>query len=65
MSKLHFPEPFVHQHKPIRNVNEIVDEKKTPGQQVADFVAKIMGSWPFVIVQSAILVLWGHTMLCL
>ena len=59
MSKLHFPEPFVHKNKPVRNVNEIVDEKKTAGQQVADFVAKIIGSWPFVIVQSAILVLWA------
>jgi uncharacterized membrane protein len=59
MAKLNFPAPFEHKHKPIRNVNEIVDEKKTAGQHVADFVAKTIGSWPFVLVQSAILVLWA------
>jgi len=59
MGKLHFPEPFVHKHKPIRSVNEIVDEKRTKGQQVADFVAKIVGSWAFVIIQSIMLIFWA------
>jgi uncharacterized membrane protein len=30
----------------------------TPGQRIADAVATIMGSWSFIIVQSAILLVW-------
>lgn len=30
----------------------------TPGQRIADAVATVMGSWSFIIVQSAILVVW-------
>ena len=58
MKKLHFPEPFVHKHAPLRNVNEIIDEKLTFAQSVADSVAKIIGSWKFIIIQSSILALW-------
>jgi uncharacterized membrane protein len=28
------------------------------GQRIADEVARVMGSWPFIIFQSAILVIW-------
>jgi uncharacterized membrane protein len=30
----------------------------TPGQRIADAVASVMGSWRFIIVQSAILFVW-------
>ena len=30
----------------------------TPGQRIADAVATVMGSWSFIIVQSAILIVW-------
>jgi uncharacterized membrane protein len=30
----------------------------TPGQRIADAVATVMGSWSFIIVQSAILIAW-------
>lgn len=30
----------------------------TPGQRIADRVAATMGSWPFIIVQTTILVFW-------
>ena len=30
----------------------------TPGQRIADAVATVMGSWSFIIVQSAILFVW-------
>lgn len=30
----------------------------TPGQRIADAVAATMGSWPFIIVQTAILAVW-------
>jgi uncharacterized membrane protein len=59
MKKLHFPEPFVHKHAPLRNVNEIIDERLTFAQSAADSVAKIVGSWKFIIIQSSILALWA------
>jgi uncharacterized membrane protein len=30
----------------------------TPGQRIADAVLTVMGSWSFIIVQSAILLVW-------
>jgi len=59
MKKLHFPEPFVHPHKPLRNVNEIVDERLTFGQRMADLVARIVGSWAFLVAQSTLLLIWA------
>jgi CRP/FNR family cyclic AMP-dependent transcriptional regulator len=41
-----------------RNVNEIEEERLTLGQRVADGVADTIGSWPFIIIQSIILVVW-------
>jgi uncharacterized membrane protein len=41
-----------------RNVNEVEEERLTLGQRVADSVADIIGSWPFIIIQSIILVVW-------
>jgi uncharacterized membrane protein len=38
--------------------NEAVKEQLTLGQQVADGVAAVMGSWNFIIVQSVILFVW-------
>jgi uncharacterized membrane protein len=32
--------------------------KPTAGQRIADAVAAIMGSWPFIIIQTSILILW-------
>jgi uncharacterized membrane protein len=58
MIKLRFPEPFVHEHVPIRNVNEIIEEKLTLGQKLADFVAAVVGSWTFITIQSVIIVIW-------
>src|ERR1043165_8867340 len=41
-----------------RNVNEVEEEQMTLGQRVADKVADTIGSWPFIIIQSIILVTW-------
>jgi uncharacterized membrane protein len=41
-----------------RNVNEVEEERLTLGQRVADGVADTIGSWPFIIIQSIILVIW-------
>ena len=53
-----FPPVFKHEHPPIRNVNDIVEEKKTFGQKIADNVAAVMGSWKFIIIQSCIIFFW-------
>lgn len=42
----------------LANVNKIHDEQLTLGQRVADKVAAGMGSWPFIVIQSIILVTW-------
>ena len=59
MHNLRFPQPFEHAHPPVRNVNEIEVERLTVGQRAADRVAGIVGSWRFIIVQSAILSAWA------
>ncbi len=59
LNDIHFPVPFRHDHPPVRNVNEIIEEKLTLGQRASDRVAGIVGSWPFIIVQSVVLLLWA------
>jgi uncharacterized membrane protein len=47
-----------HRHAPLRNVNEAVAQSMTFGERASDAFAATMGSWKFIIIQSAILVLW-------
>jgi uncharacterized membrane protein len=42
----------------VRNINQVLDERLTPGQRAADTVANGMGSWRFILIQSGLLVLW-------
>lgn len=49
---------YKHDHPPVRNVNAVHEELQTVGQRVADRVAGLVGSWPFIIVQSVILAAW-------
>ncbi len=58
MITLHFPAPFRHEHPPVRNVNEILDERASLGHRAADWVAATVGSWRFIIVQSVLLTIW-------
>ena len=58
MAKLHFPKHFEHHHPPIKNVNETFDKQLTFGQRASDRIANIVGSWPFIIVQSILLTMW-------
>lgn len=58
MAKLHFPEPFKHRHPPVKSVEQILEEQLTFGQRAADWVARTVGSWPFILSQSALLVFW-------
>ena len=43
---------------PVNNVNELHDASMTVGQRVADEVARNVGSWRFIIIQSVILLAW-------
>lgn len=47
----------LHAHKP-KNINQAHDESMTFGDKIADKVANFVGSWKFVISQSAILCIW-------
>ncbi|HTM61782.1 MAG TPA: DUF1003 domain-containing protein [Burkholderiales bacterium] len=43
----------------IKNVNDLIQERMTFGQKVADLVAHFGGSWPFIILFFAFLLLWA------
>jgi uncharacterized membrane protein len=58
MKIIKFPSPFQHKHPPIQNVNELLEERGTTGQQAADWVARNIGSWKFIIIQSLLLTVW-------
>jgi len=45
-------------HSVSRNANDAHEEKQTLGQKIADRFAGMMGSWRFIIIQSAILAVW-------
>lgn len=59
MRHLQFPPPFRHEHGPVRNVNEVVQERLTIGQKAADWIAFRVGSWGFIIGQSVLLTIWA------
>jgi len=42
-----------------RNPNEVIEEKETPGERIADVVAQFGGSWAFIITFSAVLVVYA------
>ena len=41
-----------------KNLNEVIERSSTVGQRIADGFAAIMGSWPFIIIQSILLTCW-------
>ena len=59
MTKLIFPKPYEHKHPPVANLNDVIDQQLGFGQRTADRVAAVLGSWPFIIVQSVLLVAWA------
>lgn len=48
---------FQHNHT-VKNVNLEFEKELSLGQRVADRVAEVVGSWPFIISQSILLVIW-------
>jgi len=60
MSKdIKYPGPYLHDHPPVVNVNELFEKKKTIGQKASDKIAEIVGSWKFIIIQSMFLLCWA------
>ena len=59
MKEFEYPESplnsYRHDHPKIENINEKVLK---PSQRIADKVAAVVGGWPFIIIQSILLVIW-------
>ncbi len=49
---------YKHDHPPIINLAEAHVVGLTAGQRLADRLAALVGSWPFIAVQSTLLVCW-------
>ncbi len=42
----------------VARMQAVEERERTPGERVADTVAHVVGSWPFIIVMSALLAAW-------
>lgn len=51
-------ERFINRGRIARNVAHEFEEKLTFGQRLADRFARVIGSWWFIIIQSALLAVW-------
>lgn len=49
---------FEHTHPPIKNVDAEFEQNRTHAQILADSVAATVGSWPFIAIQSVLLIIW-------
>lgn len=58
-NKLEFPEPYKHEHPPVCNGHMLYEEQLTFSQRAADWVAKTVGSWNFIIWQTVIFGAWA------
>jgi uncharacterized membrane protein len=47
-----------HDHGAVVDINQEHDRSLTAGEHIADRVAEIIGSWPFIITQSMVLGAW-------
>lgn len=51
---------MIHHMESVRDVNEEYVEQRTFGQRAADGVAKVAGSWSFIILFIAWLLVWAY-----
>ena len=58
MRKLVFPDPFRHDHPPVRELAEIDPGPSTYGEKFADWVYENLGSWKFILIQSILVAVW-------
>ena len=49
---------YKHNGHIIKNINSEFKAQITRGQRVADWLAKAVGSWPFIIYQSIMIMIW-------
>jgi Protein of unknown function (DUF1003) len=53
-----FPAAMSHEGHDVPDVGAVFEERMTLGQRAADAVARQLGSWRFLIIQSCLLVAW-------
>jgi uncharacterized membrane protein len=58
LRKLVFPDPFRHNHPPVRELSEIDPGPSTYGEKFADWVYENLGSWKFILIQSILVAVW-------
>jgi len=58
LKKLNFPDPFLHNHPPIRELSEMNTGPTTRGERFADWVYNNIGSWRFILIQSILVAAW-------
>jgi uncharacterized membrane protein len=58
MKKLVFPEPFRHDHPSVEVPYDAYRKRHTIGQKAAEAVAGTVGSWTYIVIQSAVVALW-------
>jgi uncharacterized membrane protein len=58
MKELQFPAPFSHDHPSLQSPYETYEKGTSIGEKAAETVATTVGSWRFIMVQSAIIVVW-------
>ena len=49
---------YKHSGHVIKNINQEFRSQLSLGQRVADWLAKGVGSWPFIIYQSILIIIW-------
>jgi len=49
---------YKHNGHVVKNINKEFRAQITRGQRVADWLAKAVGSWPFIIYQSIMIIIW-------
>ena len=57
MKRPTFPS-FTHTSQPVQNLNELDEAQASTGDRAADWVAKIVGSWGFILGQLVLLIIW-------
>jgi uncharacterized membrane protein len=50
--------PIDRLHPPVRNAHHVFQAQLSFGQRAADWIARTMGSWAFIIAQSILLAVW-------
>jgi len=58
LRKLEFPDPFKHDHPPVRELSDIDPGPSSRGERFADWVYENLGSWRFILVQSILVAVW-------